>query len=493
MIALPSSLLQWTRSRRTQLDSSSFFTLLWMLAIVAHFDSRLDWHRDWSFVFAPVSAGIAAFFTRSPLLVGTALVAQQISLWEKMPTPDNHWFFAGVVSALMLFALLRSLIVDRSWRGGLPEGWMGPVEGALRLSVVLLYFFATFHKLNLDFLDPSISCGPHFYRRVARAPYIVGLPESLSSDTWRSAVIYGTLMVEGGIALLLAWRRSWWAGILLGFSFHMLTGAIMRHFPMIMSATYFLFIPRELREALVAKIDARLRGWSRNKVGLRTLIYLQAIFWSSWSFLIWSRMQAAGARSSGKYGYWELLRVWDLMMIFTALWVIVELWRLRKTPRAPVGHLSGASPLSYLLPLWLFFNGMSPYLGLKTSTAIAMWSNLVVSDHHSNHLIIPQGSLKVFPYLDDVIELKSTNQKHWQRRYVYQDRRMPFVMLQRKLRWRYYQKKQADLRFVRDGVEYNYEGAEQEPELRDAGARWFRKYVHVKDTPGEDKRGRCTW
>ena len=56
-----------------------------------------------------------------------------------------------------------------------------------------------------------------------------------------------------------------------------------------------------------------------------------------------------------------------------------------------------------MIPLVVLLNGLSPYVGLKTETSWAMYSNLR-TEVRPNHLIVP-ASAKVFGYQDDLVEI----------------------------------------------------------------------------------------
>ena len=75
---------------------------------------------------------------------------------------------------------------------------------------------------------------------------------------------------------------------------------------------------------------------------------------------------------------------------------------------------SARKPRTDLWDLWstscrccLFLNGASPYLGLKSETSFAMYSNLRTTGE-TNHLFIPKA-LQIAPYMDSVIQIESSD------------------------------------------------------------------------------------
>jgi hypothetical protein len=78
------------------------------------------------------------------------------------------------------------------------------------------------------------------------------------------------------------------------------------------------------------------------------------------------------------------------------IWKVPAAFTLR--PRwAPLG----------VIPLVVALNGLSPYVGLKTETSWAMYSNLR-TEVHPNHFLVPV-SAKVFGYQDDLVEILDTS------------------------------------------------------------------------------------
>jgi hypothetical protein len=71
---------------------------------------------------------------------------------------------------------------------------------------------------------------------------------------------------------------------------------------------------------------------------------------------------------------------------------------------------------------------MAPYVGLKTETSWAMYSNLR-TEVRPNHLVVP-ASAKLFGYQDDLVEILDTTLPAL-RGYVGSDVRLTFFELQR--------------------------------------------------------------
>ena len=65
-------------------------------------------------------------------------------------------------------------------------------------------------------------------------------------------------------------------------------------------------------------------------------------------------------------------------------------------------------PLQWIVPLLLLFNGFTIYLGLKTTSAFAMFTNLRTEGGETNHFFISKR-FKITGHLDDLVQITSTN------------------------------------------------------------------------------------
>jgi hypothetical protein len=62
-----------------------------------------------------------------------------------------------------------------------------------------------------------------------------------------------------------------------------------------------------------------------------------------------------------------------------------------------------AVSLLLVFPLLVLFNGLCPYLSLKTESAFAMYANLRTEGNRNNHLFMPR--FKLAGYQDDLVEI----------------------------------------------------------------------------------------
>jgi hypothetical protein len=118
----------------------------------------------------------------------------------------------------------------------------------------------------------------------------------------------------------------------------------------------------------------------------------------------------------------------------------------------------------WVIPALLVFDGVNPYLGLKTDTAFAMYSNLRSEGGATNHLIW-RHPWALGNYQEDLVQivystdppLKLTAQRGWP---------IPFFDLRRHISYlaRAGQKNVA-ITYIRNGKTIHRDHAETDPEL----------------------------
>jgi hypothetical protein len=197
--------------------------------------------------------------------------------------------------------------------------------------------------------------------------------------------IAATFVCEGG-ALVLLWTRWGWApAVVFILPFHLaigLTGfAYYVDFSMLMLAMFVTLYDDERIEPLrriwgrFHPAFTRLRGARRALPALVTLLAYLYVGWST---------------NSNGFGPQILIAFIFGTLLYAGL-AMCAIDAVRQQ------HVSGPRPLRALplglagLTVLFFLNGASPYLGFKTESSMAMYSNLR-TEGTSNHLFVPEGS-----------------------------------------------------------------------------------------------------
>jgi hypothetical protein len=358
-----------------------------------------------------IAAALVLLWPRSVVAV-LVLAAMQIAFaWHESPFIPNHYLFAALVNlAVLLAAGLRALRRQPVLDGGALVELFGP---PVRLALLLLYGFVVLHKLNADFFDPVTSCGTMFYlEQRAMVPW---LPEGRNAYVVAIALALG---VEAAIGVLLAFRRTRHAGIVVGALFHWMLALSpydrFYNFSSLLLALFALFAsPAALSRGLALVGDRRWRLITR---GVLALIALAAIL--------------------GKYA--PELMGGDRYRGFLLLWIPYGLgvigawvWLMRTAgPGEPAPALGRPSLALAAIPLAAALNGAMPYLGLKTETAWAMFSNLRTEGGHSNHYLLP-ASLQIFSYQRQLVRLHDSSDR-FLRHVAGQQQLLPAFELQRR-------------------------------------------------------------
>ena len=255
----------------------------------------------------------------------------------------------------------------------------------VRIEILVLYFFVVFHKLNSGFFDREHSCGAFMYLRLAEQ-----YPFLPSADWIRPWAIYLTIVTEAVIPIMLIARGLRLAGLLLAFGFHfalaMDPGDVVFNFSTALIALFFLFLPDDFSQRLSSTLAPLRRAWLQppNRLAWflsRACVYvlIPALF----ACLIFRQAIATGLTFEASRGVW---------VVYAAAVIVIFLATVLRQPLTfqPARQLlTVRSPWLLIFPALLVANGFLPYLGAKTETSFAMYSNLRTEGGQTNHWLMP--------------------------------------------------------------------------------------------------------
>jgi len=451
-----------------------------------------------------------------PFLVLNGALA--VTIFAGLPKGANHRILVFLIAATVAACALRVGSLRRPGSGDRGADLFESFAPLVRWQLVALYFWAVVQKLNVDFFDPAISCGPSQVWNLQRL-----LPFFPSVDALREFSIYGTLLVEAAIPCLLIPRRTRLLGIALAMGFHLVIGAGYVGFSACLFALLSLFAPPDWTAALW-RTGAALRDRARfahgpvdavRRVAERAVAALVVL-------LLAGSAVAALFFADARSGFWGprwissdlLLALWFAVGGFALLafgavslragWCAGERGALR--PR----HASLA-----FLPVLVFAVGLGPHLGIKNTQAFAMFSNLKTGGGTSNHLFIP-SAWQISDNLSDLVTIWESNDvalaklvgptwswfnyfstytvetERLERQFAPPRWRLPYLALRRRVT-DLAEAGAKNLRIVyeRDGITYRVDNAEDDPELSSLGW-WARKLLLLRAVPDTD-RGYCLW
>ena len=383
-------------------DRLTVFVFLWASVRFFHQVSFPEWaihHDKWGYLLM-AAVVLALVRPQSVWVLVLLLVASMLRTLHWMPFNPNHILFEFYVDGGILFSLMYGLGAAY-WQKGDKEN---PVsrekifEGfapMARISIILLYFYAVFHKLNWDYFNPEISCGTFLMRGLLEHFHLTYFPY------WgKLLAVWGTLAIELLIPVFFLFRptRRW--GILLGLVFHFVLSLHphlgLYSFSALLVGFFYLFTPPGFNDALAAQA-ARWRGrFSKIPYQVAGVSVLAAILF------LWLHQYRHGGFVQAAFVLWY---VWWAF-------VFVVYWRFF------VGHPPGERSfrdtfaphprVMWVFVLVVFVNGLSPYLGLKTQTSYSMFSNLRTEGGMTNHIFMPRNLLAT-RWQDDLVTIVRTD------------------------------------------------------------------------------------
>lgn len=397
------------------------------------------------------------------------LGVQFAEVWARAPVVSNHWWTSMFVASTLLLALMWSAA-----RREFDEArWVQVATPALRGILVVVYIWGVVHKLNSDFLDPQVSCGVDLYAALRR-DFLPVLPIGAGV---RWATIVGTLVVEAAIPVLLLVPRTRRWGVLLGTSFHFVLGfvpySVYYNFSSMLFALYLLFTPQpwvaRMRDAWHQRFSSRQRRWAKGTIVALVILFCGLV-----------ALDGPQNRDA-----WRLAA--RVPWLLCGAFAIGAYWRWGEGSTvgadAPAPKRSGARALM-LMPALFFLNGASPYLGLKTETSLAMYSNLRTEGDRNNHLFLGTG-FDLFGHQARVARIRSTSDA-WIRRKT----RKGYGLVYFELADRLARHPSARVDFEVDGERVKLDRAGDDPRFSKPTPRWKRKLMYFRPVDLRDKQ-RC--
>jgi hypothetical protein len=377
------------------------FSLLFGLSLVLH---QLWWDgfEVWSPHFVVIVAACWAALRPTSVARFLAMVAAEVAAVAlEMPGAGSHTVLVGVVGACV--------IAYAAWtaaaRGGLPDAGalFERIAPFLRVSVLVVYAAAAVAKMNSGFFDADISCA------AAMASTVAWFDPSLLDGAWLiGPAMWGTVLLEVLLPVLLAVPRTRVAGLVVGTGFHLvlaLAGNVP--FSSLMLALYVAFLPTGAlaRAGRVFAVRPRAPGWAAP---------------AAFVAMVGSWLAGALAASAEPSLVAALIdhgtRLVVVAVVLGAAWAAVAVWRSGGAPTAHaprslrLGHPVFAAGIALLVA-----NSLTPYLGLKTESSFTMFSNLQTEDGYWNHAFIPEA-VRVFRYQDQLVHVVESSDPRLERR-----------------------------------------------------------------------------
>lgn len=440
------------------------FAVLWAVAMLMHtsvFGQLLLYPA------VPLAALWLLFRPQSAARLVVLAAAQVHAALDESPGFPNHWLLTLGMNASVLIAYAQLAIRQRSARVDFRE-LFDTFTPVMRVLVLILYFWATFAKLNAGYFDPATSCAT-----VELHTLFPNWPAFAQSPLIQWGGIIGSVLTEAAIPLMLWVPALRVPGLLLAGSFHMLLSFDYYHaFVSILLAQFFLFTPASFP---AEGLTDRRGPWSAlprlNEVWRRRLPALGRAT-ACTAFVVLAGLAIAGRVDTYIATQRALFFLWAPPVFATFLLLQCVPWRSSPGVGSALRIRSWALAV---IPFAIFLNGTAPYLGLKTEGSFAMFSNLRTEGGVSNHFVVRQP-LSLGGY-DDLVTLVESPFPRMQQR---QQEGARFTFFE--LRSVASEPKRRDARLVyrRAGELHDVPRIGDDPEVGQPWPYWVRKIVRFR-------------
>jgi hypothetical protein len=447
--------------RSSQADTLALFSVLWALAAVWHLLGNTLTAPGWAQLVLAVGAGVVLLRPGDPLPLALLAAGGVLMVWEEAPILGNHWLLAGFVDLAILLSVLVGVVRRRV---GDRTDLADRLFPAARLCLLGFYAFAGFAKLNTAFVDPSVSCAAYYFTESTDSIGLTGL--QLGGSTWvLRAVIIATAAIELSIPVLLIRRRTRAVGVVVALVFHALLALDRAHeffdFSSVLFALFLLFLP-----PLAGTWVAERVGSIRARLALRSEALPDRVHLGLVAVpMVAAVLVVIDTLDVGRgvdVGWWS----WQAY----AVAVVVTTLSFLRQHRAPVrGALRPHHALFAIVPLLVLFNGLTPYLELKTGYGWNMYANLRTVDGESNHLLV-RRTLPLTDEQADIVRIVSTDAPGLGH-YVAEDYGLTWLQL------RAYLSRHPEVRitYQRGAETVSLEHASDRPELVEPVPEWREK------------------
>ncbi|MFY8053229.1 MAG: hypothetical protein ACOVP2_11475 [Armatimonadaceae bacterium] len=380
------SVLNKANDRSAYTQHFNWLCRSWAIAGVFHFLSFHDWR--WQGLSGAILIALALIVIRRPqpitfaLFLGTDIYAVS----SRMGLIPNHILFSLLMNVVMLGVLCAAHLRGMRTVGDDTRAyWITTVAPLMRMSVAILYFFTVFHKINRAYFNPDVSCASSMLHEIG-ALYAI-IPNSIVAD---NLAIYGTLVMEGLIPILMFIPRTRLAGGVLALGFH----AILSLHPHPGIYSFTATIVSLLSWFIPSGFFVNIQPRAKMLTVLRIIWLFVCLFVASALLIGVMPSLERFFVSAGTIGF--SLGYYGLLIYVAAIGVAFVRIGLRAQPALTAPLISSESLLQKILyrcPLCalLVLIGMQPYLGLRTRMCFSMFSNLQTEGGVGNHLLIPDA------------------------------------------------------------------------------------------------------
>lgn len=292
----------------------------------------------------------------------------------RIPRMSNHANIEFFIAILILSIFVYKIIY--------PKLKIAPdlIAWIFRISVVTIYFYSGFHKLNSDYFNPCVSCVNEINK------YIIG---NLTSTTFKISenvshfFQYASIVVEMLIPFGLFWKATRKGSALLLLFFHFyLNLAVYSDFG---SLAVFLIV------GCILDFESKTIHYKISRA-IRYYVFFTLLTFGVKIILI-------------KYKFNPYYLGFIQGLIFNIGWIIFFYYLFTnvkdKSYSINKRHLFVLTNCFILISFWT----LRTYIGLGNSGNFTMFSNLITEKTTSNHLLIDTKKTKIFNFEEDNVHI----------------------------------------------------------------------------------------
>ena len=431
-------------------DKLSIFGIFYLTAL--WLEMAESWDTPWATFLGLVLLVVIIFSGLNKLKFCLFVALSTAYFWYfHFPEVANHVNLIIFCNLAILAIALDSWL--RSRRFSQPEDYSMAIASFLRISLIAVYFWAGFHKLNTDFFIPQFSCSNSMFLGIIEflTSRILGIPVFLilGAISWLFlqnaipqnikqlaqqhgkivlflglscllflAIAFGSLVyldltrfvfpvfILATSILVLLWEL--FGGVMLFlprlqvvmFLFSMFMHLVLApigfvDFGSLAFALWLTFVPSNYYKYLSQPVNIPGANIALN----RTLVYVAInIFGGLISALYYLA-----------YPNFNLKAIAGILFISSVLIVMSPMIKnLLIDPNSWGGVAITNSKMPRFIYVWialLFLYAATPYLGLRTAGNFSMFSNLRTEGATSNHLLLKNNPLKIWNYQEDVVKV----------------------------------------------------------------------------------------
>lgn len=390
----------------SKIEHLGMFAFLWSIAILWHYLRRPVDYSEFYVLFIPAVLVLTrpknAYF-----ILAMAAAYVYIFVYElpdsAVPNHPTLQMFINLSIILAAIWVLFKNYLDTKTISLDSERWFDTFRPLPIIAINIVYLMAVFNKLNTAFFDPQVSDVTRLLNLYYEADHLLFIPDLMPRATW--FLYFGmiaTVVIETLIPLCLFIRPLRLIGVFIGLGFHLILSIrlypSMAEFPTLLFAVYFLALPDTtipmLRE-LWSKV--REKDWF---IPARKAVVL---FLAWWFFLLPMVFQWPAQGEKLLFTHDDIWSYsWIIYIVVYFIAIIYLLKRTRGGFHEPpdIQWIQPKNAIIYIVPILIFLNGLTPYLGIKNKGSWNMYSGLRTEAGYTNHLFMP--NINITPYMKEI-------------------------------------------------------------------------------------------